>query len=80
MPKGLLPRVMYHQVYQYTKKRLEISAKTTVRYEGVVDICHGLIVFEPYGRYKATWKGELQLPWREAGPPNHLDDTVDLDQ
>jgi len=26
------------------------------------------------GRYKATWKREFKLPWREAGPPKHLDD------
>jgi len=32
------------------------------------------------GRYKATWKGEFKLPWREAGPTNHLDDKVDSDQ
>ena len=24
------------------------------------------------GRCKATWKREFKLPWREAGPPNHL--------
>jgi len=29
---------------------------------------------------KATWKREFKLPWREAGPPNHLDDKVDSDQ
>ena len=23
------------------------------------------------GRYKATWKREFKLAWREAGPPNH---------
>ena len=23
---------------------------------------------------------EFKLPWREAGPPNHLDDKVDSDQ
>jgi len=32
------------------------------------------------GRYKATWKMEFKLPWRKAGPPNHLDDTVDSEQ
>jgi len=32
------------------------------------------------GRYKATWKREFRLPWREAGPPNHHDDKVDSDQ
>ena len=32
------------------------------------------------GRYKATRKREFRLPCREAGPPNHLDDKVDLDQ
>ena len=32
------------------------------------------------GRYKATWEREFKLPWREAGPPNHLDDEVDSDQ
>ena len=30
------------------------------------------------GRYKATWT--RKLAWREAGPPNHLDDKVDSDQ
>ena len=30
--------------------------------------------------YKATWKREFKLPWREAGSPNHLDDKVDSDQ
>ena len=29
---------------------------------------------------KATWKKEFKLLWREAGPPNHHDDKVDLDQ
>ena len=29
---------------------------------------------------KATWKRELKLSWREAGPQNHLDDKVDSDQ
>ena len=28
------------------------------------------------GGYKATWKRKLKFPWREAGPPNHLDDAV----
>ena len=32
------------------------------------------------GIYKATWKRELKLSYREAGPPNHLDDGVDSDQ
>ena len=35
---------------------------------------------EGEGRYKATWKMEFKLPWREAGPPNDLDDQVDSDQ
>ena len=25
-------------------------------------------------------KGKFKPPWREAGPPNHLDDKVDSDQ
>ena len=32
------------------------------------------------GRCKATWKREFKLPWREAGPPHHLNDKVDSDQ
>ena len=32
------------------------------------------------GRHKATWKRKFKLPWREAGPPNHLNDKVDSDQ
>jgi len=28
----------------------------------------------------ATRKREFKLPWREAGPPNHHEDTVDSDQ
>ena len=31
------------------------------------------------GRFKATWKKEFKLPWREVGPPHH-DDKVDSDQ
>ena len=31
------------------------------------------------GRYKATWEREFKLPWRKAGPPNHLDDIVNSD-
>ena len=27
------------------------------------------------GRCKATWKREFKLPWSEAGPPNHHDDS-----
>ena len=29
-------------------------------------------------RYKVTWKREFQLPWREAGPPKHHDDKVEV--
>ena len=32
------------------------------------------------GRYKAPWKREFTIPWREAGPPNHLNDKLDSDQ
>ena len=32
------------------------------------------------GRCKTLWKREFKLLWREAGPPNHHDDRVDLDQ
>ena len=32
------------------------------------------------GRYKATWKMEFKLSWREAGPPNHPGDTVNSDK
>ena len=32
------------------------------------------------GRCKATWKRELKLPWRKAGPPDHHDDRVNSDQ
>ena len=32
------------------------------------------------GRRKAARKREFNLPWREAGPPNHLDDEVDSDR
>ena len=36
---------------------------------------------QPYGRYKATWKREIKLPWRGAGPLNHLShDEVDPDR
>ena len=43
------------------------------------DTCGIDLGFEK-GRYKATWKREFKLPWREAGPPNHLDEKVDVDQ
>jgi hypothetical protein len=32
------------------------------------------------GICKATWKREYKLPWRQAGPPNHLNKTVVSDQ
>jgi len=32
------------------------------------------------GRKADTWKLEFKFPWREAGPPNHLDDKVHSDQ
>ena len=32
------------------------------------------------GGYKATWNREFKFTWREVGPPNRLDDTVDSDQ
>jgi len=32
------------------------------------------------GRYEATWKRGFRLPWREAGPSDHVDDQVDSDQ
>ena len=32
------------------------------------------------GRYKTSGKREFKIPWREAGPPNHLDDKLDSDQ
>jgi len=28
----------------------------------------------------ATWRREFKLPWREAGPPNHLADKMDSGQ
>ena len=37
---------------------------------------------QPMDEYGAdsTWKREFKYPWREAGPPDHLDDTEDSDQ
>jgi hypothetical protein len=32
------------------------------------------------GRFKAAWKREFKLSWREAGPPHHHDDQADSDQ
>ena len=32
------------------------------------------------GRCQATWKREFELPWREAGQPDHHDYKVDSDQ
>ena len=29
---------------------------------------------------RANWRRKITLPWREAGPPNHLDDEVDSNQ
>ena len=41
---------------------------------------HNLLGLGLEGRYEATWKSEIKLSSREAGPPNHLDDKVDVDQ
>jgi len=38
-----------------------------------------LVFWFKEGRCKATWKREFKLPWRKAGPPNHLDDKMDSD-
>ena len=35
--------------------------------------------YDKEGKCKATWKREFKLQWREAGPPNHLDDEVESD-
>ena len=46
-------------------------------------LCLGIVGFcgwQMEGRCKATWEREFNLEWREAGPPNHLDDKVDSDQ
>ena len=32
------------------------------------------------GGCKATWKRYFKLPWREAGPPDHHVDKVNVDQ
>ena len=32
------------------------------------------------GRRKVSFKREFEVPWREAGPPNHHGDKVDSDQ
>ena len=37
-------------------------------------------IFRLEGIHKATWKREFKVPWRKAGPPNHLDDKVDSNQ
>ena len=44
---------------------------------GPLALARGLLTRK---RCKATWKRESKLPWREAGPLNHLGDKVDPDQ
>ena len=46
----------------------------------VVQLSGGVSPFHLEGICKATWKRKFKLPWREAGPPNHLNDKVDSDQ
>jgi len=47
-------------------------------------IAYNFIISEglqgPGGGWTRNWKKEFKLPWCEAGPPNHLDDTVESDQ
>ena len=38
---------------------------------------HLLVLCDPINPESIT---NLKIPWREAGPPNHLSDDVDLDQ
>jgi len=88
MLKGHLPRVIYRQVYYYTKTHpngggvadmvsvvwFPVSVFSNLHVLSLDRIC------APEGRCKATWKREFELPWREAGPPNHRDDKVGSDQ
>ena len=40
-------------------------------------------LYGPFPRkvaYKATWGKKCKLPWREAGPPDHLNDEVNSDK
>ena len=60
----------------------ESGSKLFFYHEINVNFIYGMYVLlrGQEGRYKATWKRKFKLPWREAGPPNDLDDTVDSDQ
>ena len=40
------------------------------------DFCDREPLTDEEGNWKATWKREFKLPWREAGPLNHQDDKI----
>ena len=42
--------------------------------------CSGYGVGYVQGRCKATWRRKYKLQWREAGPSDHHNDKVDLEQ
>jgi hypothetical protein len=43
-------------------------------------LLHYCFTSQPRKGWKATWKKEVKLPWREVCSPNHHDDIVDSDQ
>ena len=74
-------RLVYHSTIglRIIKKKKKIWGVLSAGV-GVAPLLRNLRTHLPEGSCKATWKRELKLPWREAGPPNHHDDKVDSDQ
>jgi hypothetical protein len=50
------------------------------RSEGGVICTREVTIGQMKGRCKTTRKRDFKLPWREAGPPNHLDGAMNSDQ
>ena len=73
-------RCLLHELTDRVCKLMSFLARMVSTDEMLRARFFNLMVFHSKGRCKAAWKRELKLPWREAGPPNHLDDEVDSDQ
>ena len=66
--------MLHNEVYWYfTSNAFGFSRNESVNLQSQVS----LLLY--YSR-AWTWKREFNLPWREAGPPNHLGEKVDSDQ
>ena len=76
-------RARARDTYVYIHMYIYMYIDTYVYIYVHVDIYIHIYVYvflQKEGRCKASWERKFKLTWREAGPPNYLDDKVDSDQ